>query len=101
MKTPLLLLLITLSEATVGVFVKLTGDAIPIYTLNFYAVAFAALFLMISMPWATGQHLHFPKGNLKDTLIFGGMLLIGSGVWLTYAMSRRQESRAAAPCQCA
>ena len=38
MKTVLLLLLITLSEATIGVFVKLTDGRIPIQTLNFYAI---------------------------------------------------------------
>lgn len=71
MRTPLLLLLITLSEATIGVFVKLVGDAIPIETLNFYALALAAIFLLIAMPVATGQGLRFPTGNIKDTVIIG------------------------------
>jgi len=38
MPVVLFLVLITISEATIGVFVKLTGDAIPIQTLTFYAL---------------------------------------------------------------
>lgn len=87
MKTVLLLLLITLSEATIGVFVKLTGDAIPIYTLNFYALAFAALFLLLSLPAATGQRLRFPHGNLKDTLVIGALIAAQISVF-NYAMTR-------------
>lgn len=71
MRTLLLLLLITLSEATIGVFVKLTDEIIPIATLNFYALAFAAVFLIAVMPLATGNRLRFPTGNLKDTVIIG------------------------------
>lgn len=74
MKTGLLLLLITLSEATIGVFVKLTDGLIPIQTLNFYALAFAAAFLMVAMPVATGAGLRFPRSNLKDTLIIGALI---------------------------
>ncbi len=74
MRTTLLLLLITLSEATIGVFVKLTGDAIPIHTLNFYALGFAAAFLLVAMPIATGQGLRFPKDNIKDTIIIGALI---------------------------
>lgn len=74
MKTVLLLLLITLSEATIGVFVKLTDGLIPIQTLNFYALTFAAALLMAAMPLATGQPLRFPRGNLKDTMIIGVLI---------------------------
>ncbi|PSO44649.1 hypothetical protein BRC21_01070, partial [Candidatus Saccharibacteria bacterium SW_7_54_9] len=49
MKTFLSLLAVTLAEATIGVFVKLTGDAVPIFTLNFYRVLFAAFFLGVAM----------------------------------------------------
>lgn len=74
MRTILLLLLITLSEATIGVFVKLTGGLIPIHTVNFYAVFTAALFLMILMPFATGTPLRVPWKNLKDTTIIGVLI---------------------------
>lgn len=74
MKTFLLLSLITFSEATIGVFVKLTDGRIPIFTLNFYALAIAALFLMIAMPLATGRPLRFPRGNVKDTCIIGALI---------------------------
>lgn len=78
MTTLLLLLLVTLAEATIGVFVKLTGNAIPIATLNFYALAFAALFLAVSLPLATGKSLRFPWDNLRDTVLVG--LLIAAQI---------------------
>lgn len=62
MRTVLLLLLITLSEATIGVFVKLTDGRIPIQTLNFYALSFAAVFLLAAMPLATNARLRVPWG---------------------------------------
>lgn len=77
-KTLLLLLLITLSEATIGVFVKLTDGHIPIQTLNFYALTFATAILMVAMPLATGRPLRFPRGNLTDTIIIG--LLIAAQI---------------------
>lgn len=86
MKTALLLLLITLSEATIGVFVKLTDGLIPIQTLNFYALAFAAAFLMAAMPLANGQPLRFPRGNLKDTAIIGVLIALQISVF-NYAMT--------------
>lgn len=86
MKIVFLLLLITLSEATIGVFVKLTDGLIPIQTLNFYALSFAAAFLMAVMPLATGQPLRFPKGNLKDTAIIGVLIATQISVF-NYAMT--------------
>ena len=82
----LLLALITVSEATIGVFVKLTGDAIPIQTLNFYALSFAAAFLALAIPRATGRPLRFPYGNLKDTVIIGGLIAAQISVF-NYAMT--------------
>ncbi|HHJ98730.1 MAG TPA: EamA family transporter, partial [Actinobacteria bacterium] len=70
MKTGLLLALITLSEATIGVFVKLTDGLIPILTLNFYALAAAAAFLLVAFPLA-GNRNDLPLDNLKDTLVVG------------------------------
>ncbi|PAU80343.1 EamA family transporter [Halovibrio salipaludis] len=76
MRTLLLLTLITFSEATIGVFVKLTDGRIPIQTLNFYALAFAAVFLMLAMPLASKNRLRFPKNNLKDTAIIGLLIAL-------------------------
>lgn len=86
MKITLLLLVVTLSEATIGVFVKLTGDAIPIYTLNFYALSFAAVFLFVSLPPATGQKLRIPRGNIRDTLIIGALIALQISVF-NFAMT--------------
>ena len=86
MKTFLLLSLITVSEATIGVFVKLTGDAIPIQTLNFYALGFAAAFLAVSIPYATGQPLRLPRGNARDTIVIGVLIAAQISVF-NYAMT--------------
>lgn len=84
--TILLLALITLSEATIGVFVKLTDGLIPIQTLNFYALVFASVFLVIAMPIATGQPLRFPRGNVRDTAIIGALIAVQISVF-NYAMT--------------
>ena len=86
MSVVLLLALITFSEATIGVFVKLTGDAIPIQTLNFYALSFAAAFLALAIPLTTGRPLRFPGGNVKDTLIIGALIAAQISVF-NYAMT--------------
>ena len=86
MSTILLLALITVSEATIGVFVKLTGDAIPIQALNFYALTFAAALLAFAIPRATGQPLRFPSGNLKDTIVIGVLIAAQISVF-NYAMT--------------
>lgn len=78
-KTLILLLMITLSEATIGVFVKLTGGLIPIATLNFYALSCATVMLMAVMPTVTGQPLRFPRHNLKDTVAIGLLIAAQSG----------------------
>ena len=86
MDTLLLLALITVSEATIGVFVKLTDGRIPIQTLTFYAMAFAAAFLFIARALATRQWPRFPKGNVKDTAIIGVLIATQGGVF-NFAMS--------------
>jgi drug/metabolite transporter (DMT)-like permease len=71
MKTLLALTAVTLAEATIGVFVKLTGDAVPIYTLNFYRVLFAALFLAGGMSVISRRFWRLPRDNLRDIVIIG------------------------------
>lgn len=86
MRTGGLLLLITLSEATIGVFVKLTGGLIPIQTLNFYALGLAAAFLLTTLRISTGHRLHLPFGNLKDITIIGVLIATQISVF-NYAMT--------------
>ncbi len=86
MKTVLLLSLITFSEATIGVFVKLTDGAIPIQTLNFYALVFATAFLGLALPLATNERLRFPWGNLTDTALIGVLIATQISVF-NYAMT--------------
>lgn len=85
LKTGLLLALITLSEATIGVFVKLTDGLIPILTLNFYALAAAAAFLLVAFPLA-GNRNDLPLDNLKDTLVVGLLIALQISVF-NYAMT--------------
>ncbi len=86
MSTVLLLAMITVSEATIGVFVKLVDGRIPIVTLNFFALAFAAAFLLATVPRATGRPLDFPRDNLRDTLIIGALIALQISVF-NYAMT--------------
>ena len=86
MKTWVLLVLITMSEATIGVFVKLTDGRIPVQTLTFYAFLFATAFLMLAMPWANKQPLKLPRGNWKDTFLIGALIAGASG-FFNYAMT--------------
>tara|TARA_B100002049_G_scaffold154981_1_gene115643 strand:- start:6538 stop:7470 length:933 start_codon:yes stop_codon:yes gene_type:complete len=86
MKTLLLLALITVSEATIGVFVKLTDGRIPIQTLTFYAMACAAAFLFVARAIASGEWPRFPRGNVKDTALIGVLIAAQGGVF-NYAMS--------------
>ena len=85
-QTVSLLALVTISEATIGVFVKLTGGLIPIQTLNFYALSLAALLLFGFMPRVTGKPLRFPRGNLTDTLMIGVLIAAQISVF-NYAMT--------------
>lgn len=80
LKTGLLLVLITFSEATIGVFVKLTDGLIPIVTLNFYALAAAAAFLLIAFP-LTGNENDLPLDNLKDTVVVGLLIALQISVF--------------------
>ncbi|MDO8863461.1 DMT family transporter [Haliea sp. E1-2-M8] len=86
MKTWILLALITLSEATIGVFVKLTDGRIPVQTLTFYAFAIATVFLMLALPRVTKQPLELPRGNWKDTFFIGALIAAQSG-FFNYAMT--------------
>lgn len=78
-KTVFLLLMITFSEATIGVFVKLTDGLIPVPTLNFYALSCATLLLMAVMPRVTEQPLRFPRENVKDTVAIGLLIAAQTG----------------------
>lgn len=71
MRTFFALFSVTLAEATIGVFVKLTGDAVPVYTLNFYRVLFAALFLAVAMTFLSTERWRVPRDNLRDIVIVG------------------------------
>lgn len=68
------LLLVTLSEATIGVFVKLTGGNVPIFTLNFYRVLFALIFLLMVVPFIDKDFWKRAKNNLRPILIIGALI---------------------------
>jgi len=74
MGTAIALTFVTLAEASIGVFVKLVGDAIPVYTLNFYRVLFATVFLAATVPLFSNGTLKFTRRNLRDILIIGVLI---------------------------
>lgn len=86
MRTGLLLALITVSEATIGVFVKLTEGRIPVQTLTFYAMGFAATFLFTARALVTRRRPRFPRNNVKDTAIIGA-LIAAQGAVFNFAMT--------------
>lgn len=80
------LLLVTLAEASIGIFVKLVGGAVPVFSLNFYRVFFALLLLAAALPFVNPKFWKFPKNNKKDTVIIG--LLIAAQIsFFTLAMT--------------
>jgi drug/metabolite transporter (DMT)-like permease len=76
MKKYLFLFLVTVSEATIGVFVKLTGGNVPILTLNFYRVFFAFLFLLVVVPFLDRNFLRIFRSNIRDILIVGALIAL-------------------------
>ncbi len=76
MKNLLYLTLITIAEATIGVFVKLTGDAIPVFTLNCYQVGFAFFFLLATVPFIKWNFWQMDRDGIKP------LFFIGHSDWL-------------------
>ena len=71
MKKFLFLALITVAEATIGVFVKLTGDAVPVFTLNFYRVGLAFLFLLATVPLIKRNFWEMDRDDIKPLFFIG------------------------------
>jgi drug/metabolite transporter (DMT)-like permease len=69
MKQHTLLILITIFEALIGIWVNLIGESVPIWTVNFYRVFFAFLTVAIVVPfWRT---IKFKKSEIKSNLFIG------------------------------
>ena len=79
----LALAVVAISEASIGIFVKLVGDQIPILTLNFYRVCFAAVFILLAVLVTKPQALRFPKNNLRDILIIGALIALQISLYNT------------------
>jgi drug/metabolite transporter (DMT)-like permease len=71
MRNFLYLTLITLAEASIGVFVKLTGDAVPVFTLNCYRVGFAFLFLLATVPFIKRKFWEMDRDDIKPLFFIG------------------------------
>jgi drug/metabolite transporter (DMT)-like permease len=71
LKTFLYLLLITLAEATIGIFVKLTGDAVPLLALNFYRVGFAFAFLLLTVPFIKRDFWEMDRYDVIPVIVIG------------------------------
>lgn len=71
MKNLFYLTSITLAEASIGVFVKLSGDAIPVFTLNCYRVGFAFLFLLATVPFIKRNFWEMDQDDIKPLFFIG------------------------------
>lgn len=74
MKTALPLLVVTLAEATIGIFVKLVGADLPVLALNFYRVFFASVFLAVALGLGGKRFWRFPRHNAKDVFIIAALV---------------------------
>ena len=70
----LALAIVTMAEASIGIFVKLVGDQVPLLAINFYRVFFAALILLPLVAATNRGALRFPHNNLRDVLIIGALI---------------------------
>lgn len=68
------LLLITFSEATIGVFVKLVGKNVPVFSLNFYRILFALFLVTIVMPFVDKNFWRLERHNIKHVLVVGALI---------------------------
>lgn len=68
------LAIVTVCEATIGIFVKLTGDTIPIFTLNFYRLLFAFLLIAAVMPLIDKKFWKISKKEVKPVVIIGALI---------------------------
>ena len=86
MKAALALGVVTVAEATIGIFVKLTGDAVPVLALNFYRVFFAVLLLWPLVAIMERGPIQFPHKNLRDVAIIGALIALQISLF-NYAMT--------------
>lgn len=70
------LLIVTLSEATIGVFVKLSTDFFSIYSINFYRVLFALIFMLMVVPFIDKKFWKLSKDNIKSVIIVGALIAL-------------------------
>lgn len=87
-------------------FVTLTDGRIPIQTLNFYALSFAAVLLLIAQRISVFNFAMTVASTLgcptfsevpASGMIYGGTLLLRAGFWLTRKMSREPTKKAIHP----
>jgi drug/metabolite transporter (DMT)-like permease len=67
-------MIVTLAEASIGIFVKLVDGQIPIWTLNFFRVFFATLTIAPLLWLLRRESLRFPDKNWRDILLIGALI---------------------------
>lgn len=70
----LALTVVTVAEASIGIFVKLVDGQVPIWTLNFYRVFFATITILPLMWLFNRNSLRFPDKNWRDILLIGALI---------------------------
>lgn len=81
MSSYIFLFLITVSEATIGVFVKLVDGNVPIFSLNFYRVFFALVLIILVVPFMDRKFWKLERENLKPVLIIGFLIALQISVF--------------------
>lgn len=81
MSNYIFLFLITISEATIGVFVKLVDGQVPIFSLNFYRVFFALILILLVVPFWDRKFYKLERDNLKPVFIIGALIALQISVF--------------------
>ena len=68
------LTIVTIAEASIGIFVKLVDGQVPIWTLNFFRVFFAALTIAPLVWFVNRDSFRFPNRNWRDILLIGALI---------------------------
>jgi len=84
MKRYLAMITAGLCFATIGIFVKLIGDSVPIMTVNFFRFFFGFLFIAIFAPFLDKSFLHVSRSDLMKYAFLGLLIAID---FSTYTMA--------------
>jgi len=83
MRRYIYMVLAALCFGTIGVLVKLIGEAVPPMTLNFYRVFFGLVFLLIIVPLIDKNTFKITKKDAKEFFLIGVILAVALSLYTT------------------